>query len=83
MSSPITTKNFFTILTSPKDEPISSDMEISPSPPYIPLTLMLTPLPKPRQSPKATMMKTGGYCCHGSKGPWLKVSSMLLVQHKY
>jgi hypothetical protein len=21
--------------------------------------------------------------CHGSKGPWLKVSSVLLVQHKY
>jgi hypothetical protein len=21
--------------------------------------------------------------CHSSKGPWLKVSSMLLVQHKY
>jgi hypothetical protein len=21
--------------------------------------------------------------CHGSKGPWLEVSSMLLVQHKY
>jgi hypothetical protein len=61
MSSPITTKNFFTILASP-DEPSSSNMEILPSPPYVPLTLISTPSPKPKQTPKAAMMKMGGHC---------------------
>jgi hypothetical protein len=60
MSSPIATKNFFTVLASPDEPSPPSDMEISPSPPYVPLTLTLTPSPKPRQSLKAAMMKMGG-----------------------
>jgi hypothetical protein len=61
MSSPIATKNFFTILASPDEPSPSSNMEILPSPPYIPSTPTSTPLLKPRQSPKATMMKMGGH----------------------
>jgi hypothetical protein len=61
MSSPVASKNTYAVLASP-DEPSSpSDMEISPSPPYIPSTPTSTPSPKPRQSPKAAMMKTGGH----------------------
>jgi hypothetical protein len=60
MSSPIATKNFFTVLASPDEPSPPSDMEISPSPPYIPSTPTPTPLLKPRKSPKATMMKMGG-----------------------
>jgi hypothetical protein len=68
MSSPITSKNTYTVLASPDEPSPPSDMEISPSPPYVPLTLSTslstpsTPSPKPRKSPKATMMKTGGHC---------------------
>jgi hypothetical protein len=60
MSSPIATKNFFTVLASPDEPSPLSDMEISPSPPYVPSTPTSTPSPKPRKSPKAAMMKTGG-----------------------
>jgi hypothetical protein len=62
MSSPIATKNFFTVLASPDEPSPPSDMEILPSPPYIPSTLTSTPLPKPKQLPKVAMMKTGGHC---------------------
>jgi hypothetical protein len=62
MSSPIATKNFFTILASPDEPSPPSDMEITPSPPYIPSTPTSTPLLKPRQSLKAVMMKMGGHC---------------------
>jgi hypothetical protein len=60
MSSPIASRNSYAILASPDELPPPSDMEISPSPPYIPSTLTSTPSLKPRKSPKATMMKTGG-----------------------
>jgi hypothetical protein len=60
MSSPIATKNFFTVLASPDEPSPPSNMEISPSPPYVPSTPTLTPSPKPRKSPKAAMMKMGG-----------------------
>jgi hypothetical protein len=60
MSSPIASKNTYTVLASPDEPSPPSDMEISPSPPYVPSTLTSTPSPKPRQSPKAVMMKTGG-----------------------
>jgi hypothetical protein len=60
MSFPITSHNSYAVLASPDKLPPLSDMEISPSPPYVPLTLTSTPSPKPRKSPKAAMMKTGG-----------------------
>jgi hypothetical protein len=60
MSSPIASCNTYTILASPDEPSPLSNMEISPSPPYIPSTPTSTPSPKPRKSLKATMMKTGG-----------------------
>jgi hypothetical protein len=60
MSSPITSKNTYTVLASPDEPSLPSDMEILPSPPYVPSTPTLTPSPKPKKSPKAAMMKTGG-----------------------
>jgi hypothetical protein len=62
MSSPIASKNTYAVLASPDEPSPPSDMEISPSPPYVPSTPTSTPSPKPQQSPKkkAAMMKTGG-----------------------
>jgi hypothetical protein len=60
MFSPIASQNTYTILASPDELSPPSDMEISPSPPYVPSTLTLTPSPKPRKLLKAAMMKTGG-----------------------
>jgi hypothetical protein len=63
MSSPIASKNTYAILASPDEPSPPSDMEISPSPPYVPSTpspVPLTPSLKPRKVPKAVMMKTGG-----------------------
>jgi hypothetical protein len=64
MSSPIASKNTYAVLASPDEPSPPSDMEISPSPPYVPSTPTMTPSPKPQQSPKkkAAMMKTGGRC---------------------
>jgi hypothetical protein len=64
MSSPIASKNTYTILTSPDEPSPPSDMEILPSPPYVPSTpspVPLTPSLKPRKVPKAALMKTGGH----------------------
>jgi hypothetical protein len=62
MSSPIASKNTYAVLASPDEPSPPTDMEISPSPPYVPSTPTSTPSPKPQQSPKkkAAMMKTGG-----------------------
>jgi hypothetical protein len=62
MSSPIASKNTYTVLASPDELSPPSDMEILPSPPYVPSTLTPTPSPKPRRSLKAAMMKMGGRC---------------------
>jgi hypothetical protein len=61
MSSPIASKNTYAVLASPDKPSPLSNMEILPSPPYIPSTPTPTPLPKPRKLPKAMMMKTGGH----------------------
>jgi hypothetical protein len=60
MTSPIASRNTYAVLASPDEPSPPSNMEISPSPPYVPSTPTSTPSPKPRKLPKAVMMKTGG-----------------------